>query len=183
MDLKHHNNFMTPNDNLMFLESVIFRKPKNDTPTKQQTALQNLPQTYITWFPKNNVFRWHLIAQTPDIFQIKPKEHNKQLHRTNQTGKISQQAPKRHPKKTSKNIIKKTRRSIRVLPSKVSPDPLGLTFWTCNTHDGCIFTRKKPGRKPKQRIIWWQFDSPISEKTTLPRLWPQNTPSALTFRR
>ena len=31
--------------------------------------------------------------QKPDIFQNKPKEHNKQLHRTNQTEKISQQAP------------------------------------------------------------------------------------------
>ena len=43
----------------------------------------------------------------PDIFQNKPKEHNKQLHRTNQTGKISQQAPKRHPKRTNKNMKKK----------------------------------------------------------------------------
>ena len=46
--------------------------------------------------------------QKPDIFQNKPKEHNKQLHRTNQTGKISQRAPKRHPKKTNKNMKKNT---------------------------------------------------------------------------
>ena len=90
--------------------------------------------------------------QKPDIFQNKLKQHNKQLHRTNQTGKISQQAPKRHPKKTNKNI-KKTRRNIRVLPSEMSPNPLGLTFWTRDTYDGCIFTRKKPRTNPKQRII------------------------------
>ena len=66
MDLKHHNNFMTPNDNLMFLESVIFRKPKNDTPTKQQTALQPLTQQKKPDFQKQT-------PQTTDIFQINTK--------------------------------------------------------------------------------------------------------------
>ena len=32
----------------------------------------------------------------------------------------------------------------------MSRSGLGLTFWTCDTHDGCIFTSKKPGTKPKQ---------------------------------
>ena len=118
--------------------------------------------------PKQNIFRWYLISQTPDIFQNKPKEHNKQLYITNQIGKVGTTTPKTYPKKTNKNI-KKTHRNIRVLPAKMRRASLELTFWTCDTHDGCIFTRKKPRTKPKQRIIWWQFDSPISEKTTLPR--------------
>ena len=64
MDLKHHNNFMTPNDNLMFLESVIFRKPENDTPTKQQRA--NSDTTKKPDFQKQT-------PQTTDIFQINTK--------------------------------------------------------------------------------------------------------------
>ena len=45
-------------------------------------------------------------SETPDIFEIKHKEHNKQLYRTNQIGKVGTTTPKTHPKKTNKNIKK-----------------------------------------------------------------------------
>ena len=49
-----------------------------------------------------------MISETPDICQIKHKEHNKQLYRTNQIGKVGTTTPKTHPKKTNKNIKKNT---------------------------------------------------------------------------
>ena len=66
--------------------------------TKQKTRYQKT--TIIIKqrdFQKQNIFRWYLISQTPDIFQIKPKEHNKQLYRTNQIGKVGTTNPKNIP--------------------------------------------------------------------------------------
>ena len=73
MDLKHHNNFMTPNDNLMFLESVIFRKPKNDTPTKQQTALQPLTQ-------QKNLISKNKLHKQPIFFKLTQRTQHTPLH-------------------------------------------------------------------------------------------------------
>jgi hypothetical protein len=94
-----------------------------------------------------------LISKTPDIFQIKHEEHNKQLCSTNQIGKVGTTNPKNTPQENKQKHKNKTNRNIRVLPAKMRRDGLGLTFWTRDTHDGRIFTRKKPRRKPKQRII------------------------------
>merc|ERR1711966_633423 len=66
---------------------------------------------------------------------------------------IQGKQPQKHTPRKQTKTLKKTHRNIRVLQSKVSRSGLGLTFWTCDTHDGCIFTRKKPRTKPKQRII------------------------------
>ena len=145
MDLKHHNNFMTPNDNLMFLESVIFRKPKNDTPTKQQTALQPLTQ-------QKNLISKNKLHKQPIFFKLTQRTQHTPLHNQQKNKNRHHTTQKHTPRKQAKTL-KKTRRNIRVLPSKVSRDGLGLTFWTRDKHDGRIFTRKKPGRKPKQRII------------------------------
>ena len=155
MDLKHHNNFMTPNDNLMFPESVIFRKPKNDTPTKQQTALQPLTQQ------KNRISK-NKLHQQPIFFKLTQRTQHTHHYITNKKTKIDTTQPKNTPQNTTNQpnrqnrhnkpqkhaprkqakTLKKTRRNIRVLPSKPSPNPLGLTFWTRDRHDGCIFTRK-----------------------------------------
>ena len=53
------------------------------------------------------MFRWYLISQTPDIFQIKPKEHNKQLYRTNQIGKVGTTSPKNTPQENKQKHKKK----------------------------------------------------------------------------
>ena len=66
---------------------------------------------------------------------------------------IQGKQPQKHTPRKQTKTLKKTPRNIRVLRSKVSRSGLELTFWTCDTHDGRISTRKKPGRKPKQRII------------------------------
>ena len=48
-----------------------------------------------------------MISQTPDIFQIKPKEHNKQLYRTNQIGKVGTTSPKNTPQENKQKHKKK----------------------------------------------------------------------------
>ena len=44
---------------------------------------------------------------TPDIFQIKHKEHNKQLYRTNQIGKVGTTNPKNTPQENKQKHKKK----------------------------------------------------------------------------
>ena len=48
-----------------------------------------------------------MISQTPDIFQIKHKEHNKQLYRTNQIGKVGTTNPKNTPQENKQKHKKK----------------------------------------------------------------------------
>ena len=48
-----------------------------------------------------------MISQTPDIFQIEHKEHNKQLYRTNQIDKIGTTNPKNTPQENKQKHWKK----------------------------------------------------------------------------
>ena len=118
--------------------------------------------TRVTWFPKQNILDDIWFHKHPIFFKINPKNTTNNSTEPTKQGTYHNKPQKHTPRKQTKTL-KKTRRNIRVLPSKVSRDGLGLTFWTRDTHDGCIFTRTKARRKPKQRIIWVQNDNKTPE--------------------